>query len=284
MIEVKDLYFKYSEKDVFSIDHISFKIDKGEIFGFLGPNGAGKTTVQEILTGLLKQQGGSVLYQGESIEEQKEDFYNKIGVSFEFPNLYGKLTGYENLKYFAGLFSVPTTDPNFLLDLVGLKGAANKRTEYYSKGMKQRAVFARSLINNPEILYLDEPVSGLDPTTAKNIKQVIQKEKEKGTTIFLATHNMFVAEELCDEVAFINNGKIITIDTPKNLKLQYGNKSVEVEYKMNGHTQKELFFLEKKDDKSKLQNIIANHPIITMHSKEATLEEIFIKVTGRGLI
>ncbi len=284
MIEVKDLYFKYSEKDVFSIDHISFKIDKGEIFGFLGPNGAGKTTVQEILTGLLKQQGGSVLYQGKSIEEQKGDFYNKIGVSFEFPNLYGKLTGYENLKYFAGLFSVPTVDPNFLLNLVGLKDTANKRTEFYSKGMKQRAVFARSLINNPEILFLDEPVSGLDPTTAKNIKQVIQKEKEKGTTIFLTTHNMFVAEELCDKVAFINDGKIITEDTPKNLKLQYGNKSVEVEYKMNGHTQKELLFLEKKDDKSKLQNIIANHPIITMHSKEATLEEIFIKVTGRGLI
>jgi fluoroquinolone transport system ATP-binding protein len=284
MIEVKDLYFKYSEKDAFCIDHISFNIDKGEIFGFLGPNGAGKTTVQEILTGLLKQQGGTVLYQGKSIEEQKEDFYNKIGVSFEFPNLYGKLTGYENLKYFAGLFSVPTVDPNFLLDLVGIKDAANKRTEQYSKGMKQRAVFARSLINNPEILFLDEPVSGLDPTTAKSIKQVIRKEKEKGTTIFLTTHNMFVAEELCDEVAFIDEGKIITIDTPKNLKLQYGNKSVEVEYKMNEHLQKEMLFLENKDDKSKLQNIIAKNQIITMHTKEATLEEIFIKLTGRGLV
>jgi len=263
---------------------VSFNIEKGEVFGFLGPSGAGKSTTQNIMTGLLKLQKGEVLYEGNSITKMKSEFYNNIGVSFEFRNLYTKLTGYENLKYFAGLFDVPTADPMELLDMVGLRADANKRVANYSKGMMQRIVFARSLINNPKILYLDEPTSGLDPTTASQIRQLIKRKKEEGCTIFLTTHNMFAADDLCDRVAFLNEGKIVAMDSPRNLKMQHGNKSVAVEFMGEKGVEKRIFFLDNEEDKKQLNKIILNKEVQTIHSQEATLEQTFIKLTGRGLI
>jgi fluoroquinolone transport system ATP-binding protein len=263
---------------------VSFNIKKGEVFGFLGPSGAGKSTTQNIMTGLLKLQKGEVFYEDNSITKMKSEFYNNIGVSFEFHNLYTKLTGYENLKYFAGLFDVPTADPMELLDMVGLRADANKRVANYSKGMRQRIVFARSLINNPKILYLDEPTSGLDPTTASQIRQLIKRKKEEGCTIFLTTHNMFAADDLCDRVAFLNEGKIVAMDTPRNLKMKHGEKSVAVEFAGEKGIKKSVFFLDNEEDKKQLNKIILNKQIQTIHSQEATLEQTFIKLTGRGLI
>ncbi|WP_066497800.1 ABC transporter ATP-binding protein [Abyssisolibacter fermentans] len=283
MIEVKKLYHDYVGKGDYSVKNVSFEIEKGEIFGFLGPSGAGKSTVQNIMTGLLELQKGEILYDNQSVKNIKSKFFNKIGVSFEHPNLYTKLTGYENLKYFAGLFQVPTQDPMKLLDMVGLKHASNKKSSAYSKGMKQRLVFARSLVNNPEILFLDEPLSGLDPSTASKIKDLIIKKKKDGCTIFLTTHNMFVADELCDRVAFINDGKIVSLDSPRNLKLQYGQKSVKLEYVKDSKVFNEILFLENENDKKTFHDLVESQNIQTIHSQEATLEQIFIKLTGRGL-
>ncbi len=282
MIQVKNLYHDYSGKGKHAVNDISFEINKGEIFGFLGPSGAGKSTVQNIMTGLLKLQKGEVLYQGKAINQMKNSFYNEIGVSFEHPNLYAKLTGYENLKYYAGLFSVPTLDPMELLERVGLLESANKRASAYSKGMKQRLVFARALINNPNILFLDEPTSGLDPSTANKIKEIIKEKQQDGCTIFLTTHNMFAAEELCNHVAFLNDGKIVASDSPRNLKLQYGENSVKVEYQKDG-LKKKIFFLDKEEDKKEFNEIVNKEKIQTIHTQEATLEQIFIKLTGREL-
>jgi fluoroquinolone transport system ATP-binding protein len=211
-------------------------------------------------------------------------FFEKVGVSFELPNIYEKLTGYENLKYYAGLFNRKTEDPDKILERVGLSDARNKKAQDYSKGMKQRLVFARSIINNPEILFLDEPLSGLDPTTAKKIKEIIKEKKRQKNTIFLTTHNMFVAEELCDRVAFINEGRIVAMDTPKNLKLQYGTKSVKVEYKEAEGVKSEIFFLDKGNEKERLSDLMKTKDVVTVHSQEATLEQIFIKLTGRELM
>lgn len=283
MIEVKKLFHDYNGNGEYAVNDVSFTIKKGEIFGFLGPSGAGKSTVQNIMIGLLELQKGKVLYDNESIKDMGSKFFNKIGVSFEHPNLYAKLTGYENLKYYAGLFDVPTDDPMTLLDKVGLKASANKKSSAYSKGMKQRLVFARALLNRPEIIFLDEPMSGLDPGTASTIKEIINSKREEGSTIFLTTHNMFDAEELCDTVAFINNGKIVAMDSPRNLKLKYGKKSVEIEYLENNTVKSEIFFLEKSDDREAFNKIISSKEIQTIHSQEATLEQIFIKLTGRGL-
>lgn len=283
MIKVNNLYHKYEKKGKYAVSDVSFNIEKGEIFGFLGPSGAGKTTVQNIMIGLLTLQKGEVLYEGKSIKKMKSDFFNRIGVSFEQSNLYLKLTGFENLRYYAGLFNVPTRDPMLLLESVGLKGAAHKRSATYSKGMKQRLVFVRSLINNPEILFLDEPTGSLDPSLAKRIKEIIVDLKKEGKTIFLTTHNMYIADELCDYVAFINEGKLIATDSPRNLKLKYGDKSVKVEYRADGKLASEIFFLEKEGDLDAFNKIITGKKVQTIHSQEATLEQIFIKLTGREL-
>jgi fluoroquinolone transport system ATP-binding protein len=150
--------------------------------------------------------------------------------------------------------------------------------------MKHRLTFARSMINNPDLWFLDEPTTGLDPAIASIIKKIIREQNEKGVTIFLTTHNMFIADELCDRVAFIVDGEIMLIDSPKNLKLQYGESAVDVEYEKDGKVLNKSFSLTDAADKKSLGEIISNENIITMHTEEATLEEIFIKVTGRELV
>lgn len=283
MIEVRDVYHDYEGKGAYAVQGVSFTIPDGAIFGFLGPSGAGKSTVQGIMTGLLRLQKGSVRYDGSDFGSMGRSFFQRIGVSFEHPNLYGKLTGYENLKYFAGLFQGPTEDPMQLLDMVGLADAAKRRASAYSKGMKQRLVFARALINKPSILFLDEPTSGLDPATAERIKALILEKRDAGCTVFLTTHNMLDADRLCDTVAFLNSGRIVAMDSPRELKLAYGSRSVKVETRVDGRIETHTLFPAREEDRNQLSQLISSGTAETVHSQEATLEEIFIKLTGRGL-
>ncbi len=193
------------------------------------------------------------------------------------------MTARENLEFYRKLFDGETREPEELLKLVGLDGKANVRAGEFSKGMKHRLTFARSMINYPELWFLDEPTTGLDPAIAADIKDIIRAQNNQGVTIFLTTHNMYIADELCDRVAFIIDGEIKLVDSPKNLKLAYGKQLVEVEYQKNGGIVKETFSTVVDDDKARLRTVIGNNQIQSMHTKEATLEEIFIKVTGRGL-
>lgn len=284
MIKVQNLYHSYSNDDNYAVSDVSFEIKKGEIFGFLGPSGAGKSTTQNILVGLLQLQKGTVEVAGYDVKHIKNKMFNKIGMSFEQSNVYSKMSGLENLEFYRKLFDVETRDPMDLIKLVGLDGKEHIKAGKYSKGMKHRLTFARSMINNPEMWFLDEPTTGLDPAIASEIKDIIRKENQKGVTIFLTTHNMYIADELCDRVAFIVDGKIRLIDSPKALKLKYGEKLVEVEYFKNGDLIKESFSIVVQEDKDRLTEVINKYDIQTMHTKEATLEEIFIKVTGRGLV
>lgn len=284
MIRVKNLYHSYSNDENYAVYDASFEVEKGEIFGFLGPSGAGKSTTQNILVGLLQLQRGEVEVAGYDIKNIKNEMFNKIGMSFEQSNVYSKMSALENLEFYRKLFDVETRDPMDLIRMVGLDGKENIKTGKYSKGMKHRLTFARSMINNPEMWFLDEPTTGLDPAIASGIKDIIRQENKKGVTIFLTTHNMFIADELCDRVAFIVDGKIKLIDSPKNLKLKYGKKLVEVEYIKGGNPVKESFSTVLEEEKNELVEVIKRNDIQTMHTKEATLEEIFIKVTGRGLV
>ena len=284
MIEVEGLYYSYSNDDNFAVKDVSFKVAEGEIFGFLGPSGAGKSTTQGILTGLLQLQKGNVSVAGYDIKNISRKMFNKIGMSFEQSNVYSKMTAKENLSFYSKLFDVETRDPIELINLVGLGGKENIKTGEFSKGMKHRLTFARSMINNPSMWFLDEPTTGLDPAIAADIKDIIREHNNKGVTVFLTTHNMYIADELCNRVAFIVDGVIKLIDSPKNLKLQYGKKLVDVEYAQDGNVKKETFSTILQEDKNLLNQIIADKEILTMHTKEATLEEIFIKVTGRGLV
>lgn len=283
MLSVNHLFHDYDGKGNYAVKDVTFTIPEGEIFGFLGPSGAGKSTVQNILIGLLPLQKGKVTYAGKSIKQMDARFFNQLGVSFEHPNIYGKLTGYENLKFFAGLFDVPTLDPIQLLEAVNLTEAAHRKASAYSKGMRQRLVFARALINNPKMLFLDEPTSGLDPNTAAIVKEIILQKKKEGCTIFLTTHSMQIADDLCDQVGFINEGSIVAMDSPRNLKLAYGERSVRVEYGDNGRVVDQVFFLDKEEDHLLFTELVQEQKIQTIHTQEATLEQIFIQLTGRGL-
>lgn len=284
MIKVENLYYSYTKDQKYAVKDVSFKVERGEVFGFLGPSGAGKSTTQGILTGLLPMQEGIAEVAGYDMKKPNRKMFNKIGVSFEQSNVYGKLTALENLDFYRKLFDVDTVEPKELLETVGLSHVANKRASTFSKGMKHRLTFIRSMINNPELWFLDEPTTGLDPAIANQIKAIIKERNNLGTTIFLTTHNMFIADELCDRVGFIIDGELKLIDSPRNLKLQYGKKFVEVEYKDGDETKKETLSLMEEKERLKLNHIINSKEIELMHTKEATLEEIFIQVTGRGLV
>lgn len=280
MILVQNLWHDYEGKGKFAVSDISFQVENGKIFGFLGPSGAGKSTVQNIMTALLPLQQGEVSYDGAYITKLNSKFFNQIGVSFEQPNVYLSLTGYENLKYLADQFSVPTVDPMELLDRVGLRDAAKQKASAYSKGMRQRLTFVRALLNQPKYLFLDEPTSGLDPTAAANVRELIREQRQRGAAVFLTTHNMELADSLCDTVSFLSEGKIAAMDTPENLKRKFGKPVVELTYSNGDLEEKTSFFLE---DKENLAQFIREHKMIKMHTQEATLEDIFLQVTGKEL-
>lgn len=284
MIRVEGLSYRYGAKERLAVSDVNFSIPQGEIFGFLGPSGAGKSTAQKILTGLLQGYTGSVRVFGKGLAEQGSNYYEHIGVSFELPNHYRKLSALENLNFFRSLYSVPTSDPMKLLQSVGLGDDAKKLVSDYSKGMQMRLNFIRSLLNKPKVLFLDEPTSGMDPTNARIIKDIIRAEKEKGTTVFLTTHNMAVADELCDRVAFIVDGQIRLIGSPRELKIQYGKKVVRLGYKVANEPKDLDFPLHGLADNAAFLSALRTHQVETIHTLEATLEDIFIQCTGVKLV
>jgi fluoroquinolone transport system ATP-binding protein len=283
MIDVSGLSFRYAGTADPAVRDISFGVGKGEILGFLGPSGAGKSTTQKILTGLLKGYGGKARVLGRDLKDWGSDFYEHIGVSFELPNHYRKLSGIENLNFFRSLFSVPTENPSKLLERVGLEDDARKPVAEYSKGMQMRLTFIRALLNRPKLLFLDEPTSGLDPANARNIKEMIREEKDNGATVFLTTHNMTVADELCDRVAFIVDGEIRLVGSPRALKIQHGRKVVRVEYREGGSIASQEFPIQSLASDPRFIEIVRTKQVETIHTLEATLEDIFIACTGRSL-
>ena len=285
MINVENLTFTYPGAKSPAVKDVSFAIAEREIFGFLGPSGAGKSTTQKILIGLLKDYQGHISVMGRELRTWGPDYYEHIGVSFELPNHYLKLTALENLKYFQSLYSGETYDPMQLLQWVGLAEDADKKVSDYSKGMKIRLNVARGLVHRPKLLFLDEPTSGLDPVNARKIKDLILQLRDDGTTVFVTTHNMSVADELCDRVAFITQGIINVIDAPLTLKKQYGKRNVQVEY-LNGSqaVEQQEFPLDGLGENGEFINLLKTaRRLETIHTQETTLENIFIEVTGQEL-
>lgn len=283
MIKVKDLNFSYPKNQIKTLHDLNFEVNKGEIFGLLGPSGAGKSTTQKILIGLLKQYQGSVQVLGQELAIINHDYYEKIGVSFELPNLYHKFTAEENLKYFQGMFQNQKTNLDALLESVGLLEDKNKRVSEFSKGMKMRLNFCRAFIHDPELLFLDEPTSGLDPGYARKIKDIILEKKKEGKTFLLTTHNMTLVEELCDRVAFIVDGRIALIDSPRDLIVNHGQRKLRVEYKENQQLKQQEFELANIGYNQQYVKLLQDKQIERIHTLEASLEEIFIQVTGRTL-
>lgn len=281
MFKVRGLRFKYPKSNEYTIDGIDFEIKDGEIFGFLGPSAAGKSTTQKILIKLLKDFNGEIEYHGKPLTSYSDDFYQDVGVSFEMPISFSKLTAMENLEFFKKLYQ-DTVDVEPLMKRMGIWDDRDKKVGEYSKGMKIRLNFIRALLNKPKMLFLDEPTNGLDPANGRIMKDMIREFKEQGGTVFLTSHIMGDVDELCDRVAFIAHGKLQEVDTPRNLKLKYGKRSVRVEYKEEGAIiQREFPMAEIKTQE--FFDILREKDIETLHSGETTLEEIFIKVTGVAL-
>lgn len=282
MITVKNLSFSYSQLPF--IENMNFQVRSGEIFGFLGPSGAGKSTLQKILIGMLPKYKGSVSIDNNEMRNKSDHFYESIGVDFEFPSFYEKFTALENLKFFGSLYDCKLIPAEQLLEMVGLSQHANKKVADFSKGMKSRLNFARSIIHQPKVLFLDEPTSGLDPSNSQVMKNIILDLKNKGVTIILTTHNMHDATELCDRVAFIVDGNIKAMDTPHNLIMLRRYNEVTYSYLENQKELNTTIALDKISTDKKLQSLIQANALLSIHSNEPTLDNIFSEITGRKLL
>ncbi|GAB2733720.1 ABC transporter ATP-binding protein [Salinifilum aidingensis] len=283
-VSVQDLTYTYAGSSEPAVRGMDFTVGPGEVFGFLGPSGAGKSTTQKILIGLLTGHGGRVSVLGADPAAAGQDHYRNIGVSFELPNHYQKLTALENLELFAQLHDGAATDPRELLDAVGLAADARTKVGRFSKGMQVRLGFARALLHGPALLFLDEPTSGLDPRNARRILDLVLEQKARGTTVFLTTHDMATADELCDRVAFVVDGRIAALDAPKELKVARSQRAVRVEYRTgSGELAAAEFDLDGLADDAAFRELVRTQRVETLHSQEATLDDVFVETTGRSL-
>jgi fluoroquinolone transport system ATP-binding protein len=283
MIQVENLSYSYPKSEVKAVMNISFNVLDGEIFGFLGPSGAGKSTTQKLLIKLLPNYSGNVNILSKDLNSWNGDYYAHIGVGFELPNHYLKLTGEENLKLFASFYPKIAYKPIELLKMVELDAHAKKPVEGYSKGMKMRLNFVRAIMHDPQLLFLDEPTSGLDPGYARMIKDIIINLKNKGKTIFLTTHNMHDADELCDRVAFMDDGELKLIGAPRELKLQNGKRRVRIELRDEDKLISKEFDFNGLSENQEFLNALANPNMQSIHSCEESLEDVFIRSTGKSL-
>jgi fluoroquinolone transport system ATP-binding protein len=282
-IETRSLSFSYAGAARPAIHDVSFTVERGEIFGFLGPSGAGKSTTQNILIHLLDGYTGTVVVLDRDLRAWNAEYYRHIGVAFEAPNHYLKLSARENLELFAGLYGQSTPEVMPLLDRVGLAADANKRVGEFSKGMRGRLTLARALLHRPGLLFLDEPTAGLDPVTARQIRHVIRDARDGGATIFLTTHDMTTADELCDRVAFLVDGRMAAVDRPRALRLAHGRRVVRVESVRGGTRVTEEFPLAGLADNAAFLAALRADQVETVHTSETTLEDVFVVMTGKRL-
>ncbi|MGH2587339.1 MAG: ABC transporter ATP-binding protein [Dehalococcoidia bacterium] len=275
---MEDLRKQYG--NVRAVDGISFSIGGGEIFGLLGHNGAGKTTTIKMLTGRARPTGGRAAVAGCDVVTEREQLKPLINLVFEDQNLYERMSGRETLRFFSALYDAPAGRAGELLEIVGLSDAAGRKVKTYSTGMKQRLLIARALINRPRVLFLDEPTRGLDPASAREIRRIVAGLSEQGMTVLLTTHYMEEADELCHRVAFLSQGRIVALDTPRELKLRYGRRTAVV---LLQDRREHTLRLDDPDDAIRLERWMRDGQVLTIHSQEGTLEDVFIALAGRAL-
>jgi len=279
VIEVQHLK-KIFQKET-ALQDVSFKIQKGEIFGFLGPSGSGKTTTIKILTAQTDKTDGDVLLFGRPAKEMKKSQNRKrFGILTDNSGLYTRLSIEENLLLYSDLYQLSKTAVKEALDFVNLYTERKKKVSQLSKGMIQRVTLARAIMHKPDLLFLDEPTSALDPVNTQHIYNGLRKLNEMGTTIFLTTHDMSEAEILCDRVAFLHKGKIRAMGSPKELKKKFGDESITVELK-NG----EIAVIQNgSEDASKLYEWMQSNEVSRIYTNEPTLGDIFMQITGSDLV
>ncbi len=277
-ISINGITKSFGDKKV--LDDIKLDIKKGEILGLLGPSGAGKTTLIKILTGQLSAESGKSVINGTDSQKLSGKDYSGFGIMMDNFGVYERLSCFENLKIFARIYGIKNDRINEALESVGLSGDKKTPASNLSKGMKSRLRLARVFMINPDILFLDEPTSGLDPATADEIQKLIQKEKEKGKTIFLTTHTMTEAEKLCDNVALLSDGRIVEYGNPKEICRRY-NHQKKLKIHLTDGTEKEI----PHDENSAeiISELIKSGRAETIHTTEPDLETVFMELTGKEL-
>ena len=280
-IAVTDLSFSYGDDK--AVDAVSFEVQSGEILGFLGPNGAGKSTTIKMLTGQLPPDNGSIEILGLPMPGRREEIQGRIGVCFEEKNLYTAMSAEENLRFFGSLYGIDGLDVVGLLERVGLADRRKDRVADYSKGMRQRLMMARALVNTPDVLFLDEPTDGLDPVSARAIRAMIEAEAARGAAVLLTTHDMNEADSLSDRVAFINSGEILALDAPEALKLELGKRRVKIRNRVGGEIREVIVELDQEGAEDRVREAVAGDDLLTIHTEEATLEDVFVTFAGRRL-
>lgn len=309
MTEVKAIEAKSLTKyfgDFLAVDHVSFDVNQGEIFGFLGPNGAGKSTTIRMLTGVSTPTEGTANIMGFDITKQPVDAKSVMGIVPDISNIYTELTAWENLIFTGKLYGIPKArreeSAESLLKRFDLYGRKDEEVEGFSRGMRRRVCIAMALVNDSKILFLDEPTSGLDVKSVRGIRGMIRELNSEGLTVFLTTHNIEEASQMCDRIAIINRGKIAVIDTPENIKrAMKSSQSVEVAFReTNKEVQKTLedlpsvIELQKRGDKLRLLTenptqtlrqlcgVIEDQGLepITLNTLGSSLEDAFLQLTG----
>ncbi len=277
-IELINISHSFKEKEV--LKNIGLKVKKGEIFGLLGPSGAGKTTLINIITGQLQATRGECFLAGTESRKLSGEQYRQIGVMMDHFGLYERMSCFDNLKFYEMLDGKGTSHIEEVLGRVGLADAKKTSVSKLSKGMRNRLSFARAVLRTPDFLFLDEPTSGLDPATTDEIHRMILAEKEKGTTIFLTTHNMHEAAKLCDNIALLNEGEIVEYGNPEALCRKY-NKVQKFRLHLKNGEEMEL-----RQENAQIETLIAylrNGEVETLHTSEPDLESIFMELTGGEL-
>ena len=277
MIEVEQLNYTYPQAAQATLSGLEFRVAQGEVYGLLGPSGSGKSTTQKILMGLLRGFSGQARLFGEPVEKMGRRLYEKIGVSFELPALYMRLTALENLQLFASLYDRPTRDPHEVLRWVDLDDAADQRVDALSKGMKMRLNLCRSLLHDPDLLFLDEPTSGQDPARARLTRTLISRLKSEGKTVLLTTHNMAEADEICDHVGFLGHGRLLLSGPPAELKREYGQRLLDVTLATGSSTEHCQFPMDGIGRNPQFLEHLQNDRVLSMHTLEASLDDVFIK-------
>ena len=272
MITVEKITKRFGNKT--ALNQIQFNVNKGEIFGFLGPSGAGKTTLINILTGQLKADEGTTQLLGKDTKDLTPEDLARIGLVGDSSGYFEKLSLEKNLIIYAKIYGLPNSRVDEVLEQVGLLESKKTIAEKLSTGMRQRMFLARALLNRPELLFLDEPTSGLDPMTSKKIHRLLEELKAAGTTIFLTTHDMVEATEMCDRISLLNQGDLVEIGTPRDIIQKY-NKEKRVKVTFTDHSAQVMAFEDLKDQDMTQVELI--------HSMEPTLEDIFIQLTGEKL-
>lgn len=279
MIEIENLTVRY--KRFTAVDRLSLSVARGELFGFLGPNGAGKTTTIKVLTGQLTPSEGTARVAGLDVTSELDALKPRFGYVPDVDNHFEEFTAQRNLELFADFYGVPHDRIDAFLAMVELEDVRGIAVRNFSKGMKKKLLLARELLHDPDVLYLDEPTANLDVHSAQRVRTLLKRLTTEGKTVFMTTHDMSEAEEVCDRVAILNQGRLVTVDTPIRMKTENAERIVDVVYEEDGASRRMTVDMDDAEQRRRLADLLRDGHVVTLDTHAFDFNEVFLKLTGR---